>query len=338
MQELKEKHIQFLKFSLTELQTQVDPTIVAFIKIYNEILVDQKDLVRKSRQKILNLGGLHVIGTERHTSRRIDNQLRGRAGRQGDPGSSRFFLSLEDELIRIFGGDRILNLMKNLEFPENRPLKSGLLNKTLKSSQKKVETFYFETRKQLFEYDQVVNVQRNSFYAKRKSILKQKSYPRKLAQKILEHLIMFDKQVDSNKVKDPISFNSFQFQNLVGSKVSEDQLVSLFEKCFGNNSEIQFYQGVLQHIEIKYDFKAFELEMDGLMIKAYILDSMDDLWADHLKTMKYVQDSVRWRSYGQKDPLTEYKKETYLYFNQMLAQNRYHNIYTFISMLLGFTI
>ena len=126
-------------------------------------------------QNVRNLGGLHVIGTERHESRRIDNQLRGRAGRQGDPGSSRFFLSLEDKLLRLFGGDRIINIMQSFDFQDDTPIESGLLNRSLESAQKKVEAYFFDNRKQLFEYDEALNIQRGCVYTERKRILQQEN-------------------------------------------------------------------------------------------------------------------------------------------------------------------
>ena len=136
----------------------------------------QKTYIENQNTEVKNFGGLHVIGTERHESRRIDDQLRGRSGRQGDPGSSRFFLCLEDKLLRIFGGDQILGVMQNIGFDDNTPLQSGLLNKSLESAQKKVESFYYDSRKQLFEYDQALNAQRNGVYSERRQILKKKVY------------------------------------------------------------------------------------------------------------------------------------------------------------------
>ena len=176
IENLKLNYQDLLNQPLSELEKQKDPTIILFLKLYNFVLEEQKKLVKESREDIINLGGLHVIGTERHESRRIDNQLRGRSGRQGDPGSSRFFLCLEDKLLRIFGGDQILNVMQNIGFQDDTPIQSGLLNKSLESAQKKVESFYFDTRKQLFEYDQALNIQRNSVYSERRRIFEKKKY------------------------------------------------------------------------------------------------------------------------------------------------------------------
>ena len=138
---------------------------------YQKILNYYENIFEKDKKYIVSLGGLHVIGTERHESRRIDDQLRGRAGRQGDPGSSRFFLSLEDNLLRIFGGDKISSLMESLNINNNIPIESKILSKSLDNAQQKVETHYYDIRKQLFEYDEVLNHQRQAIYAERNRIL-----------------------------------------------------------------------------------------------------------------------------------------------------------------------
>ena len=138
---------------------------------YLRLSESDQNIAVADRSTVQNLGGLHVIGTERHESRRIDNQLRGRSGRQGDPGSSRFFLSLEDKLLRIFGGDKISGLMQNMGLQESVPIQSQFLNQSLESAQKKVEAYYFDIRKKLFEYDQALNTQRNGVYIERRRIL-----------------------------------------------------------------------------------------------------------------------------------------------------------------------
>jgi len=152
-----------------------DPLIILFRAAYKILLEKYNKDILNEREEVIKLGGLHVIGTERHESRRIDNQLRGRAGRQGDPGSSRFFLSLEDNLLRIFGGDRIGKLMESLKVDEDIPIESALLSKSLESAQKKVEAYYYDARKQLFEYDEVLNYQRQAIYSERRRILESDS-------------------------------------------------------------------------------------------------------------------------------------------------------------------
>tara|TARA_B110000003_G_scaffold176204_1_gene175688 strand:+ start:444 stop:3047 length:2604 start_codon:yes stop_codon:yes gene_type:complete len=324
IEELQEKHIQFLKLSLSEIEKQPDPSALLFLKIYNVILGEQKQIVEEARRTILNLGGLHVIGTERHESRRIDNQLRGRAGRQGDPGSSRFFLCLEDKLLRIFGGDQILNVMQDFGFPDDTPIQSGLVNKSLESAQKKVEAFYFDTRKQLFEYDQAINVQRNSVYAERRNIFEQQSVRRWLIECAEQSLIDLYNRLKFIKNQDTIKFVTFKLQNLLGAPFPGN--------VFSARDEVQYLEFLQQQIEITYDLKELEMELIEVGLfreleKAFILQEIDGAWTEHLQKIGFLRDSIRWIAYGQKDPLTEYKKEAFNYFNVMLARIRHRIVY-----------
>jgi len=324
IKDLQDKHIQFSKLSLSEIEKQSDPAALLFVKIYNAILAQQKQIVGESRQTILNLGGLHVIGTERHESRRIDNQLRGRAGRQGDPGSSRFFLCLEDKLLRIFGGDQILNLMQDFGFPDDTPIQSGLVNKSLESAQKKVEAFYFDTRKQLFEYDQAINVQRNSVYAERRNIFEQKSVRRWLIECAEQSLVDLFNRIKFIKNQETVKFVTVKLQNLLGAPFPGN--------IFSAQGEVQDLEFLQQQIEITYDLKELEMELIEVGLfreleKAFILQEIDGAWTEHLQKIGFLRDSIRWIAYGQKDPLTEYKKEAFNYFNIMLARIRHRIVY-----------
>ncbi len=324
LENLKTEYKELLKQPLSDLELQLNPTNNAFLQLYNSILSEQKLLINEERKSILNLGGLHVIGTERHESRRIDNQLRGRSGRQGDPGSSRFFLSLEDKLLRIFGGEQILNIMQNIGFEDDTPIQSGLLNKSLESAQKKVEAFYFDTRKQLFEYDEAINIQRNNVYGERRRIFNQKSVRNWLlnsAEKSLDDL-----------------FSRFNvFENTSTLKLLVEKLQNLLGVPFPSNfsSKIEkdySYNFLQQQIEVTYDLKEVEMEAveAGLLReleKSFILQQIDIAWTEHLQKIAFLRDSIRWIAYGQKDPLTEYKKEAFNYFNVMLARIRHRVVY-----------
>ena len=314
---------KLLKQPLSELENKTDPEIVLFLKLYNSILKEQEQLVKQARDAIINLGGLHVIGTERHESRRIDNQLRGRSGRQGDPGSSRFFLCLEDKLLRIFGGDQILNVMQNIGFQDDTPIQSGLLNKSLESAQKKVESFYFDTRKQLFEYDQALNIQRNSVYSERRRIFEKTSVRDWLvdyAARSLDDLLNRFKIVDDYTT---INFITLKLQNLLGGP---------FPVNFNETDQPQYLSFLQQQIEITYDLKEVEMELIEVGLfreleKSFILQQIDNAWTEHLQKIAFLRDSIRWIAYGQKDPLTEYKKEAFNYFNIMLARIRHRVVY-----------
>jgi preprotein translocase subunit SecA len=283
----------------------------------------KKLLVTEAGNNIKNIGGLHVIGTERHESRRIDNQLRGRAGRQGDPGSSRFFLCLEDKLLRIFGGEQILNMMQTIGFQDDMPIQSGLLNKSLESAQKKVEAFNFDTRKQLFEYDQAINIQRNGIYAERRGVFKNKN-GRELVSNCAEQscidLFTRFKTDDINTAK----YITSKLQNLLSAP--------FLNESYNEKNEIEDLSFLQQQTEITYNLK--ELEMDliepGLLDELetfFILEQIDSAWTDHLQKIAFLRDSIRWMAYGQKDPLTEYKKEAFNYFNIMIARIRHRVVF-----------
>lgn len=316
---------QFIK-ELTIKQTNVsdNPLYESYTNIYNE----QENIIKANKEKILSLGGLHVIGTERHESRRIDNQLRGRSGRQGDPGSSRFFLSLEDKLLRLFGGDQILNLMQTIGFQDDTPIQSPLLNQSLESAQRKVEAYYFDTRKQLFDYDQALTMQRNGIYIERRRILERENvrdWIIEYAERSITDLVSY---LYSNKQN-----NLYQLEKKCNLKLQELLGIPfpVLEKIKDNQPQslIKF----LQHqFQITYDLKEIEIESieKGLMReleRTFLLQQIDTSWKEHLQKISFLRESIRWRAYGQKNPLTEYKKEAFNFFVAMLTKIRHRVIY-----------
>jgi preprotein translocase subunit SecA len=321
---LKNEYKKFLKQPLAQLEKNSEPTAILFFKIYQLILEEQKNSVRQAGEDIKQLGGLHVIGTERHESRRIDNQLRGRSGRQGDPGSSRFFLCLEDKLLRIFGGEKILDIMQNIGFEDDTPIQAGLLNKSLESAQKKVEAFNFDTRKQLFEYDQAINTQRNNVYAERRRIFKKanvRSWLIDFAERSCNDLFNKFNVIDDTET---INLITLKLQNLLGASFPKDFI--------GEKIQLQYLTFLQQQIEITYDLKEVEMESieAGLLReleKSFILQEIDRAWTEHLQKIAFLRDSIRWIAYGQKNPLTEYKKEAFNYFTIMLARIRHRVVY-----------
>jgi preprotein translocase subunit SecA len=325
---LKTTYLQLLTKPISELEISEDRVTQNFLELYKTVLAEQRSLTKADSKDIRNLGGLHVIGSERHDSRRIDNQLRGRAGRQGDPGSSRFFLSLEDKLLRIFGGEQILNVMQNIGFQDNTPIQSNLLNRSLESAQQKVEAFYFDTRKQVFEYDQALNIQRNGIYTERKRILEQQN----LRALIIEYAerSLYDIFLCLNELDDEqrIATITLKIQNLLGIPFSNQ----------GNNDKKELEQSfsiLQQQIQIMYNLKELEMECieKGLLReleKAFILQQIDYSWKGHLQKIAFLRDSIRWRAYGQKDPLTEYKKEAFNYFIITLAEIRHRVVYVIL--------
>jgi len=310
------------------------PTDDDLIKLLRESLSDVKKEYEKvlihEEKKVREVGGLHVIGTERHESRRVDNQLRGRAGRQGDLGSTRFFLSLEDNLLRIFGGDRVANLMNAFRVDEDMPIESGMLTRSLESAQKKVETYYYDIRKQVFEYDEVMNNQRKAVYSERLRVLQGIDlkrqvigYGERTMSEIVEAYINPDLPPEEWNIDQLISKVKEFIYLLDDLKVEDVNLLSI--------EELKNY--LQEQLRTAYDLKESQIEKirSGLMREAerfFILQQIDNLWREHLQSMDSLRESVGLRGYGQKDPLIEYKNEGYDMFLEMMTNMRRNVIYS----------
>lgn len=292
--------------------------------LYLEILKIYTDIFNKEKIEVMKLGGLHVIGTERHESRRIDNQLRGRAGRQGDPGSSRFFLSLDDHLLRIFGGDKIKNLMHNLKIDDKTPIESTILSKSLDTAQKKVESYFYDIRKQLFEYDAVINTQRQAIYSERKKILEShfiRDCVIEYGESTINELLLF-----SDNDKQNLQKNLKAISTLFNLPSSLD--IYEHEKIDIDKLKYFFYE----QLYISYDLKEAYLEKlkPGLirqLEKYYLLEQIDQAWQNHIEKMTLLRESINWRSYGQQDPLVEYKNEAFNLFLNMTSYIRQTVVY-----------
>ena len=296
--------------------------------LFNElILFAQKNQILDNTI-VKNLGGLYVIGTERNDSRRVDNQLRGRCARQGDPGTSKFFLSLEDRLLRLFGGPKIQNFMKN-QLVDDSPLESNLLTKSLDSAQKRIEEADYDVRKNLFDYDEILNKQRKVIYHERRKILESIS--------LRPNILSYGEQIIIEII------NNIQKQKLISSK-----LIPRVENLFGTSLLLKISQNDLNNftsLELKiylfqefwlcYETKILELEIYHLgIIKALertlILIYIDINWKEHLQKMSLLRDSVGWRSYGQRNPLFEYKDDAYKLFKNRGLIIRHLLIYDLI--------
>jgi len=266
-------------------------------------------------QKARELGGLHVIGTERHESRRIDNQLRGRAGRQGDPGSSQFFVSLEDDLVRIFGGDRIQKLMDRLKLPEDQPIEANVVSNAIENAQSKVEGRNFDIRKHVLEYDDVLVQQRKRIYKEREKFLTED----------LEEEI---NNILREELRSIVEFHYSPELNLEGIKEEIEKMFSLSEKDLkelrnlaGEGKEEMANYLIEKGEEILAD-KERELGSKKMrrVEKLTALKTLDFFWMNHLSAMDSLKDSVRLRAYGQQDPLVEYKTEGHRMFKQLLQR------------------
>ncbi|KAL6782036.1 SECA1 [Auxenochlorella protothecoides x Auxenochlorella symbiontica] len=296
-----------------------------------------KAVTELEKQEVVALGGLHVVGTERHESRRIDNQLRGRSGRQGDPGSTRYFLSLEDNLFRIFGGDKIQGLMSAFRI-DDLPIESKMLTGALDGAQRKVEAYFFDIRKQLFEYDQVLNTQRDRVYAERRRALLAKSltpvmldYARKTVDDILEA------NVDPSTPQDGWPLEALAAKMLQYCPLMTDVTAETLKRT----AEEGGFEGLRTLLRAKgeatYHIKAEQIEAQepGLMQQAqrfFLLLQIDNLWKEHLQAIKFLQQAVSLRGYAQRDPLVEYKLEAYRLYVELMAQirrNVIYNVYMF---------
>ena len=307
-----------------------DPQIQALREMIARVKAEYDIVVKQEEAQVRAAGGLHVVGTERHESRRVDNQLRGRAGRQGDPGSTRFFLSLEDNLLRIFGGERVAGLMNAFRVEEDMPIESGMLNRSLEGAQKKVETYYYDIRKQVFEYDEVMNNQRKAVYAERRRVLD----GRELKQQVIGYGERTIQDIVEAYVNPDLPPEEWDLDQLV-CKVKE--FVYLLEDLTPEQVQglsMEELKAFLQEqLRNAYDIKEGQVDQvrPSLMREAerfFILQQIDTLWREHLQAMDGLRESVGLRGYGQKDPLIEYKNEGYDMFLEMMTQMRRNVIYS----------
>ncbi|MFM9046889.1 MAG: preprotein translocase subunit SecA, partial [Cyanobium sp.] len=307
-----------------------DPLIQKMRDLLRRIKAEYDVVVKQEEAQVRDAGGLHVIGTERHESRRIDNQLRGRSGRQGDPGTTRFFLSLEDNLLRIFGGDRVAGLMNAFRVEEDMPIESGMLTRSLEGAQKKVETYYYDQRKDVFEYDEVMNNQRKAVYAERRRVLEGRElklqvlgYGERTIDDIVEAYVNPDlppEEWDLKRLLEKVKEFIYLLEDL-----TPEQLQGL-----GIDELKAFLQEQMRNA---YDIKEDQVNQvrPGLMREAerfFILQQIDTLWREHLQSMEALRETIYLRGYGQQQPIIEYKNEAYDMFLEMMTQIRRNVIYS----------
>jgi preprotein translocase subunit SecA len=273
--------------------------------------------IKDNESKVKNLGGLFIIGTERHESRRIDNQLRGRAGRQGDPGSTIFFISLQDELMRIFGGDSIDGMLKKLGLKENESIDHPWINKAMERAQKKVEGRNFDIRKTLIKFDDVMNDQRQVIFSQRLKILKEKNINEILKdffEEILENLN--NAKNNYQKSNDKKSYLT-EIKNITGNAISDAQIID-----YANIKESDFNDKInkLYLTKRKSRIELIGEEQNNNLEKKIFLQIIDFSWRSHLQYLEQLRQVIGLRQYGQKDPLSEFKKEAFLLFEGLLAK------------------
>ena len=304
-----------------------DEEILAARKTFSELNAKYKEAIKDEAEEVRAAGGLFIMGTERHESRRIDNQLRGRSGRQGDPGKSRFYLSTEDDLMRLFGGDRMKAIMERLNAPDDVPLENKMLSNIIESSQQKVESRNFAIRKNVLQYDDVMNRQREIIYAQRDQVLD--------GENIKDQILKMIEQTIESTVKsfcpDDVPHDNWNLESLrdyyLGWLIDETEMKYTAEDLEGleqidlirelNDKAMELYKG---NEEILPEETMREME------RVYLLKNVDTYWMDHIDAMEQLKQGIRLRAYGQRDPVVEYRFEGFDMFDQMIATIRENTV------------
>ncbi len=308
----RKDHVQVIE----EVREQLEKAPDVYSQDFNDVLEKYEHTCSEEREKVVAAGGVHILGTERHESRRIDNQLRGRAGRQGDPGSSRFFLSLEDDLLRIFGAERVQKIMDRLGMEEGEPIEAGLVTRAIENAQGRVEGHNFDIRKHLLEYDDVINKQREVIYAQRRGFLageNLKGQVLEIVEGMAEESVLnyADKGIDPAewdwKGLDDTVFRQFNMRLGLSEEQQEELITEDLQDLVRDRA--------LQHYEERE--QAFTPSVMRYLEKVIMLQTVDSLWKDHLFAMDHLKEGIGLRGYGQKNPLQEYKKEAFNLFDDL---------------------
>src|SRR5438067_4066221 len=303
-------------------EQEIDPDDATEPQWQQEFL-KAKGIVESEHKEVVSLGGLHILGTERHESRRIDNQLRGRAGRQGDPGSSRFFLSLEDDLMRIFAGDKVKALMQRLGMEEGTAIESKMVSKRIASAQKSVEGRNFETRKHLLEYDDVMNKQRETIYGLRRQLMEEPDQREYLLGDPPQAGVAYDLLSDLTKqyLNPDVSPDDWDIDNY---KIQIKAIYDFDADAEGidipNMTSEEVTDAIWERLKVKYTEKEQQIGPEAMRTyeRIIMLNIIDAQWKDHLLSLDHLKQGIGLVGYGQKDPLVEYKKQSFDMFQEML--------------------
>jgi preprotein translocase subunit SecA len=310
------KRQEYVKI-IEEVREELEKAPEAYRQRYEEILGKYQKLCAEEREKVVAAGGLHIVGTERHESRRIDNPLRGRSGRQGDPGSSRFYLSLEDDLMRIFGAERIQGIMDRLGMEEGVPIEHGLVTRAIENAQKKVEAHNFDIRKHLLEYDDVMNKQREVIYNQRKEVLKGEN----LKEDVLDMAAGLAEEIAARYAEQDHDPSEWDFKGLAEALYHQFAFrLELSQQEQDSVTAESLQEMAVEKVTQAYERKEtqFGAPMLRQLEKIIMLQTIDALWKDHLLNMDHLKEGVGLRGYGQKNPLQEYQKEGFEMFEEMV--------------------
>jgi len=286
-------------------------------EIYDAAVVEAEKIAKEEHDKVIKLGGLHILGTERHEARRIDNQLRGRSGRQGDPGSSRFYISLEDDLMKILGSDRVKSLLVRIGMKDGVPIEHGLITRTIENAQRQIESQHFSMRKHLLEYDDVMNKQRQWIYELRRRILKGTDIKEDIMEMIVDiFTFIFETHIDENK--EPEHWDYVSLHKEIFSQFGID-IKDIIKEDYKNFAVLELKEKILNHIKQVYEEKEQQFGAEKLreLEHTILLQQIDNQWKDHLLNIDHLKEGIGLRGYAQKDPLIEYKKESYNLFQDM---------------------
>ena len=290
-------------------------------KVFQKLYDEHKAEIEAEHQEVVKLGGLHIIGTERHESRRIDNQLRGRAGRQGDPGSSQFFISLEDDLMRLFGSDRIQPIVEKLGLEEDQAIEYGILSKQIENAQKRVESRNFDIRKSVLQFDDVMNQQREIIYAQRRSVLEGNDVRASIGD-MREAIIQGALKAHAAQENDP---DTWEMAGLTEYLEHICLAPGGVKKAFDSLTRItrdDFAEALKAESEALYESRERMLTQDGFDMREFervaLLNSVDRRWMNHIDAMDQLRDGIGLRAYGHRDPIVEYKLEGYEMFEEMV--------------------
>jgi preprotein translocase subunit SecA len=288
-------------------------------ELYEAVVAEMKKQCKREHEQVVAAGGLHIIGTERHEARRIDNQLRGRSGRQGDPGSSRFYLSLEDDLLRLFGGENISRVMERLGLEEDQPIEHNLLSRAVENAQKKLEGRNFDIRKQLLEYDDVMNRQREVIYGQRQEVLTKTDHREAVLGMTKAVLADYLSIYCSENVL-PEEWDLKALLMVLEQTFFPPRLVTMAELAGKSREELALW--LEKKVEALYEQREAEIGAESMreLERVVLLRVVDSKWMEHLDAMDELREGIGLRAYGQRDPLIEYKLEAHEMFQGMVAR------------------
>ena len=313
-----------------------DELILEVREKYSQFLIQHKKQTDEEHEKVVSVGGLHIIGTERHESRRIDNQLRGRAGRQGDPGSSRFYISLEDDLMRLFGGDRVINIVEKLGLAEDQAIEAGILSKQIENAQKKVEAHNYEIRKSVLEYDDVMNVQRGIIYKQRHKVLEGENINDTIMD-MLKQTIEREVAIYTSDGNIPEDWDIEGLYKALNQLCTDSEFLKIED--LKDKDKKQLNKTIFEAAQERYAHREELVKEQNIDMReverVILLRCVDNYWKEHIDAMEQLRQGISLRSFAQKNPITEYKLEGFDMFDNMIIDIQQDTVRILCNMSFG---